>query len=166
MKTEGGCLFFSKSPSLCSCGIASALWQEAEMCFPAFFFLVIPHKWRESTGKYRVSNAFSVMIKTSHGYSTPSEKSFRTEIWGLMLDYSQDAIKANTISHPVVLRAEYHLEGKFVTYGGPSLTSEGSSKLFWMFWFLKLERRKGPLSCGFGTSIFWASLIQTNCSAP
>lgn len=36
-----------------------------------------------------------------------------------MLDYSQNEIEDNTISHPVVLRAERHLEGKSAAYRGP-----------------------------------------------
>lgn len=69
------------------------------------------------------------MLKTSRGYSTVIEKSFRTEIRGLKLDYSQDETKVNTISHAVVLKAECHSEGKFATYRRPCLSSEGSSKL-------------------------------------
>lgn len=40
--------------------------------------------------KYRVSTTFGVMIKTPCGHSTMSEKSFRTEIWGLILAYRQE----------------------------------------------------------------------------
>lgn len=120
-----------RSVCSCLCGITSAACQEEEMCFSAIFIHVISCKWgkEKALEKYGVSNAFSAITKTSWGYSAVSEKLFGTEIQGLPLVYSQEEIKANTISHPVFLRAEWQLEGKFFTCRRPSVSLEGFSKL-------------------------------------
>lgn len=82
------------------------------MCFSAVF--VIPCKWRKEKAleKYRVSTPFSAMTKASRGYSTVSEKSFGTEIQGLPLVYSQDEIKANSITHLVTPKGRVAFGGE------------------------------------------------------